>query len=147
MSGNHLPSRNPTIRGDPVAPLEGERRLNKGPRADDAASTITDDSLIVLHKKFHFLNDMVKAIPKRSDRAGLPPPGYLTICETSLRAGLHFPPPAELIEISVWFGMGLAMLVMMGLIALFRDQGAILTPEHLSRMGQFTSDTYGHVTF
>ncbi|KAH0461167.1 hypothetical protein IEQ34_008742 [Dendrobium chrysotoxum] len=39
------------------------------------------------------------------------------------------------------------MLVTMGLIALFRDREATLTPEHLSRMGRFTSDTHGHVTF
>ncbi|KAH0435382.1 hypothetical protein IEQ34_026620 [Dendrobium chrysotoxum] len=35
----------------------------------------------------------------------------------------------------------------MGLIALFRDRGATLTPEHFSRMGRFTSDTHGRVTF
>ncbi|KAH0467510.1 hypothetical protein IEQ34_004748 [Dendrobium chrysotoxum] len=54
-------------------------------------------------------------VPKRSDRASLPPPG--------------------------------AMSVTVGLIALFRDRGATLTPEHLSRMGRFTSDTHGRVTF
>ncbi|KAH0470502.1 hypothetical protein IEQ34_000225 [Dendrobium chrysotoxum] len=39
------------------------------------------------------------------------------------------------------------MLVTVGLIALFRDRGATLAPEHLSRMGRFTSDTHGRVTF
>ncbi|KAH0469626.1 hypothetical protein IEQ34_001184 [Dendrobium chrysotoxum] len=29
----------------------------------------------------------------------------------------------------------------------FRDRGVVLTPEHLSRMGQLTSDTQGRVTF
>ncbi|KAH0455205.1 hypothetical protein IEQ34_015237 [Dendrobium chrysotoxum] len=35
------------------------------------------------------------------------------------------------------------MSVTVGLIALFRDRGATLTPENLSRMGRFTSDTHG----
>ncbi|PKU74838.1 hypothetical protein MA16_Dca005029 [Dendrobium catenatum] len=39
------------------------------------------------------------------------------------------------------------MSVILGLIALFRDRGATLTPEHLSRMGRFTSDMNGRVTF
>ncbi|KAH0466309.1 hypothetical protein IEQ34_006412 [Dendrobium chrysotoxum] len=39
------------------------------------------------------------------------------------------------------------MSVIVGLIALFRDRGATLTPEHLSRMGRFTSDTHGPITF
>ncbi|KAH0465736.1 hypothetical protein IEQ34_005839 [Dendrobium chrysotoxum] len=86
-------------------------------------------------------------IPKRSDRAGLPPPWYITICDTSLWAGLRFPPPAKLIEISKRCGVSVsqfsyrAMSLTVGLIALFRDQVAVLTPEHLSRMGRLTSDT------
>ncbi|KAH0471022.1 hypothetical protein IEQ34_000745 [Dendrobium chrysotoxum] len=142
MSGDQLPLRGPVVRGDPIARPDGERRPNKGARADDTTSTITGDSLIVLHKKFHFPNDVVMAVPKRSDQVGLPPPGYLTVYETRL----HFPPPAELIEILVRCGMTLShfsykvLSVMMGLIALFRDREAILTPEHLSRMGQFTRD-------
>ncbi|KAH0468129.1 hypothetical protein IEQ34_003162 [Dendrobium chrysotoxum] len=105
-------------------------------RASSDASIITNDSLIDLHKKFHFLNDVVTAVPKMSDQAGLPPPGYLAICET----GLHVSPPVELIEILVWCWMTLSqfsyrsMSVTMGLIALFRDQGAVLTPKHLSQM-------------
>ncbi|KAH0461722.1 hypothetical protein IEQ34_009297 [Dendrobium chrysotoxum] len=39
------------------------------------------------------------------------------------------------------------MSVTVGLIALFRDRGATLTPKHLSRMDRFTSDTHGRVTF
>ncbi|KAH0450106.1 hypothetical protein IEQ34_020798 [Dendrobium chrysotoxum] len=39
------------------------------------------------------------------------------------------------------------MSVTMRLIALFRDRGATLTLEHLSRMGRFTSDMHRHVTF
>ncbi|KAL0904668.1 hypothetical protein M5K25_026798 [Dendrobium thyrsiflorum] len=80
-------------------------------------------------------------VPKRLDRACLPPPGYLTISESSLRAGLRFPPPLELIDISARCGVSLAqfshiaMSVTMGLIAFFRDRGAFLTPEYLLRMG------------
>ncbi|KAH0456394.1 hypothetical protein IEQ34_014301 [Dendrobium chrysotoxum] len=40
-----------------------------------------------------------------------------------------------------------AMSVTVGLIALFRDWGAVLTPEHLSWMGRLTSDMQGRVTF
>ncbi|KAH0456693.1 hypothetical protein IEQ34_014600 [Dendrobium chrysotoxum] len=43
-------------------------------------------------------------VPKRSDWACLPPPGYLTISESSLRARLRFPPPLELIDISARCG-------------------------------------------
>ncbi|KAH0470998.1 hypothetical protein IEQ34_000721 [Dendrobium chrysotoxum] len=99
------------------------------------------NSLIILHKNFHIPNDVVTTFPKRSDRAGLPPPMYLTVSETSLRAGLHFPPPVKLVKILTRCGVSLsqfsyrAMSVTVGLITLFRDRGAILTPEHLSWMG------------
>ncbi|KAH0465165.1 hypothetical protein IEQ34_005268 [Dendrobium chrysotoxum] len=106
---------------------DGERWPNKGAKLDDVASIITGDSLIVLHKKFHFPNNMVARVPKRSDRTCLPHLKYLTIYETSLRAG--------------------AISVIVGLIAPFRDRGAVLTPEHLSWMGQFTSNTQGCVIF
>ncbi|KAH0464746.1 hypothetical protein IEQ34_004849 [Dendrobium chrysotoxum] len=101
---------------------------------------------------FHISNDVVATVPKRSDRASLPPPEYLTVSETSLRAGLRFPPPAELVEILKRCGVCLsqfsyrAMSVTVGLIALFRDRGAVLTPEHLLRMGRLTSDMQGGVT-
>ncbi|KAH0456682.1 hypothetical protein IEQ34_014589 [Dendrobium chrysotoxum] len=96
---------------------------------------------MLLHKNFRIPNDVVTTVPKRSDRASLPPPGYLTVSEASLRAGLRFPPSAEVIEILRRCGVCLsqlsyrAMSVTVGLIALFRDQGAVLTPEHLSWMG------------
>ncbi|KAH0454758.1 hypothetical protein IEQ34_016682 [Dendrobium chrysotoxum] len=135
MSGDRLPSKNPAIRGDPIAPYDREWGPNKEAR------------------NFHFPNDVVTIVPKSSDRASLPPPGYLSISETNLRAGLRFPPPAELIEILRQSGVNLsqfslrAMSVTVGLIMLFRDRGATLTPEHLLRMGQFTSNMHGHVTF
>ncbi|KAH0458072.1 hypothetical protein IEQ34_013387 [Dendrobium chrysotoxum] len=108
---------------------------------------------MLLHKNFHIPNDVVTTIPKRSDRASLPPPGYLTVSETSLRAGLRFPPPVELVEILRRCGVCLsqfsyrAMSVTVGLIALFRDRGTVLTPEYLSQMGRLTSDMQGRVTF
>ncbi|KAH0462183.1 hypothetical protein IEQ34_009758 [Dendrobium chrysotoxum] len=153
MSGDRLPSRDPVIRGDPIAPYDCEWGPNKEARVNETASTITSDFLILFRKNFHFPNDVVTIVPKRSDRAILPPPGYLTVSETHLRAGLRFPPPAELIEILRRCGVNLsqfsfrAMSVTVGLIALFRNRGATLTPEHLSRMGRFTSDTHGRVTF
>ncbi|KAH0465366.1 hypothetical protein IEQ34_005469 [Dendrobium chrysotoxum] len=39
------------------------------------------------------------------------------------------------------------MLIGIWLIALFRDRGAILTPEHFSQMGRFTCDIHGRITF
>ncbi|KAI0523469.1 hypothetical protein KFK09_005864 [Dendrobium nobile] len=153
MSGDHFPSRDSAVRENPVVPPVGRRRPDKGARADDLASTVTSDSLIIFRKKFHFPNDVVAVAPKRSDRAGVPPHGYLTICETHLRSGLRFSLPAELIEILMHCGVSISqftyrgMSVMIGLIALFRDRGAILTPERLSRMGRFTSDAQGRITF
>ncbi|KAH0451577.1 hypothetical protein IEQ34_018876 [Dendrobium chrysotoxum] len=90
---------------------------------------------MLLHKNFHIPNDVVTTVPKRSDRASLPHPGYLTVSETSLRTGLRFPPSAELVEILRRCGVCLsqfsyrAMSVIVGLIALFRDRGAVI---HLS---------------
>ncbi|KAH0466444.1 hypothetical protein IEQ34_003682 [Dendrobium chrysotoxum] len=153
MSGDHLPSKDPAIRGDPIAPYDCEWGPNKEARVDETALTVTSDFLILFCKNFHFPYDVVTIVPKRFDRASLPPPGYLTVSETNLRAGLRFPPPAELIEILRRCGVNLsqfsfrAMSVTVGLIELFRDRGATLTPEHLSRMGRFTSDTHGRVTF
>ncbi|KAH0463134.1 hypothetical protein IEQ34_007716 [Dendrobium chrysotoxum] len=101
---------------------------------------------MLLHKNFHIPNDVVTMVPKRSDWASLPPLGYLTVSETSLRAGLRFPPPTVLVEILRRCGVCLsqfsyrAMLVIVGLISLFRDRGVVLTPEHLSRMERLTSD-------
>ncbi|KAH0459094.1 hypothetical protein IEQ34_011908 [Dendrobium chrysotoxum] len=153
MSGDRLPPRDHAIRGDPIAPYDCEWGPNKKARVNETVLTVTSDFLILFRKNFHFPNDVVTIIPKRSDRAILPPPGYLTVSETHLRAGLRFPPPAELIEILRRCGVNLsqfsfrAMSVTVGLIALFRNRGATLTPEHLSRMGRFTSDTHGRVTF
>ncbi|KAH0449161.1 hypothetical protein IEQ34_022961 [Dendrobium chrysotoxum] len=149
MSGDHIPSSDPAVGRKSAALPNGERRSTKGVKVDDVASTITGDLLMLLHKNFHIPNDVVTTVPKRSDRASLPPPGYLTISETSLRAGLRFPPPAELVEILRRCGVCLsqAMSVIVGLIALFRDRGTVLTPEHLSRMGRLTSDMQGRVTF
>ncbi|KAH0453693.1 hypothetical protein IEQ34_018017 [Dendrobium chrysotoxum] len=148
MSGDFIPSSDPAVRRKSAALPDGERRSTKGAKVDDVASTITGDLLMLLHKNFHIPNDVVKTVPKRSDRASLPPPGYLTVSETSLRAGLRFPPSAELVEILRRCGVCLsAMSVIVGLIALFRDRGVVLTPEHLWRMGRLTSDTQGRVTF
>ncbi|KAH0453869.1 hypothetical protein IEQ34_018193 [Dendrobium chrysotoxum] len=84
---------------------------------------------MLLHKNFHIPNDVVTTILKRSDWTSLPPPGYLTVNETSLRAELHFPPPVELVEILKRCGVCLsqfsyrAMSVTVGLIALFQRPG------------------------
>ncbi|KAH0466062.1 hypothetical protein IEQ34_006165 [Dendrobium chrysotoxum] len=143
-----LPSSDPAVGRKSAALPVGERRSTKGAKVDDVASTITGYLLMILHKNFHIPNDVVTTISKRSDRDSLRPPGYLTVSETSLRAGLRFPPPAELVKILKRCGVCLsAMSVTVGLIALFRDRGAVLTLEHLSRMGRLTSDMQGRVTF
>ncbi|KAL0908270.1 hypothetical protein M5K25_022758 [Dendrobium thyrsiflorum] len=151
MAGEDRSSGDLPARRDPAVQNDGERRLNKGVKADDPVSTITGDHLTVLRKRFHFPNDLVVTVPKRSDRACLPPLGYLAIYEANMRAGLQFPPPPELIEILVACGVSLSQFsfratsVTVGLIAFFKDRGAVLTPKILSRMGRFTSDAHGHV--
>ncbi|PKU59300.1 hypothetical protein MA16_Dca025467 [Dendrobium catenatum] len=136
------------IREDPVAPYDGERRPNKEARVDETASTVTNDFLFFFHKNYHFPNDVKTMVPRRSDLASLPPPGYFTVSEIHLQAGLRFPPPTELIEVLQRCGVNLSQFsVTVGLVTLFRDRGATLTPEHLLRMGRFTSDTQGRVTF
>ncbi|KAH0455407.1 hypothetical protein IEQ34_015439 [Dendrobium chrysotoxum] len=92
-------------------------------------------------------------VPARSDRACFPPPGYVTVYEFSLRAGLRFPPSSELIDILMICGVCLSqfsyrvMSIMMGLIILFRDRGVVLSSEYLSRMGRLFSDVQGRISF
>ncbi|KAH0457654.1 hypothetical protein IEQ34_012969 [Dendrobium chrysotoxum] len=92
-------------------------------------------------------------VPARTDRACFPPPGYVTVYEFSLRAGLRFPPSSELIDILTLCGVCLsqfsyrAMSIVMGLIVLFRDRGVVLSSEFLSRMGRLFSDAQGRVSF
>ncbi|KAL0916469.1 hypothetical protein M5K25_013988 [Dendrobium thyrsiflorum] len=98
MSGDHHPSR------DHASENSSARRPHKGVALDDGASSVTSDSLTVFHKKFHFPNDLVATVSKISDRACLPPPWYIVVYETYLRAGLRFPPPPELIDIAARCG-------------------------------------------
>ncbi|KAH0453501.1 hypothetical protein IEQ34_017825 [Dendrobium chrysotoxum] len=92
-------------------------------------------------------------VPARTDRAYFPPPGYVTVYEFSLRAGLRFPPSSELIDILTICGVCLsqfsyrAMSIVMGLIVLFRDRGVVLSSECLSRMGSLFSDAQGRISF
>ncbi|KAH0451693.1 hypothetical protein IEQ34_018992 [Dendrobium chrysotoxum] len=132
---------------------EVPKRVQKAPKADDVISTVTEDSFISFRKKFHFPNDLVMKVPARTDRACFPPPGYVTVYEFSLRAGLRFPPSTELIDILTLCGVCLsqfsyrAMSIVMGLIVLFRDRGVVLSSECLSRMGRLFSDAQGRVSF
>ncbi|KAH0452024.1 hypothetical protein IEQ34_019323 [Dendrobium chrysotoxum] len=113
----------------PAQRSEVPKRAQKAPKADDVISTVTEDSFISFRKKFHFPNDLVMKVPARTDRACFPPPGYVTVYEFSLRAGLRFPPSSELIDILTLCGVCLsqfsyrAMSIVMGLIVLFRDRG------------------------
>ncbi|KAH0465377.1 hypothetical protein IEQ34_005480 [Dendrobium chrysotoxum] len=122
------PAKNPT-EDRPAPRSEILKKIQKAPKADDVVSTITEDSFISFRKKFHFPNDLVMKVPARTDCAYFPPPGYVTVYEFSLRAGLRFPPSSELIDILTIYGVCLsqfsyrAMSIMMGLIVLFRDRG------------------------
>ncbi|KAH0453509.1 hypothetical protein IEQ34_017833 [Dendrobium chrysotoxum] len=137
----------------PARRSEVSNRTQKAPRADDVISTVTEDSFISFRKKFHFPNDLVMKVPARTDRACFPPPGYVTVYEFSLRAGLRFPPSSELIDILTICGVCLsqfsyrAMSIVMGLIVLFRDRGVVLSSECLSRMGRLFSDAQGRISF
>ncbi|KAH0456954.1 hypothetical protein IEQ34_014861 [Dendrobium chrysotoxum] len=92
-------------------------------------------------------------VPAKTDRACFPPPGYVTVYEFSLRAGLRFPPSSELIDILTICGVCLsqfsyrAMSIVMGLIVLFTDRGVVLSSECLSRMGRLFSDAQGCISF
>ncbi|KAH0469135.1 hypothetical protein IEQ34_002367 [Dendrobium chrysotoxum] len=92
-------------------------------------------------------------VPSRSDRAYFPPPGYVTVYEFSLRAGLRFPPASELIDILTICGVCLSqfsyrvMSIVMGLIVLFRDRGVVFSSECLSRMGRLFSDAQERISF
>ncbi|KAH0470524.1 hypothetical protein IEQ34_000247 [Dendrobium chrysotoxum] len=96
---------------------------------------------------------MVVKVPSRSDRACSPPLGFVTVYEFSLRAGLRFPPSPELSDILMIYGVSLAQLsyramsIIMGLIVLFRDRGAVLSPDCLARMGRLIGDTQGRISF
>ncbi|KAH0460005.1 hypothetical protein IEQ34_010668 [Dendrobium chrysotoxum] len=137
----------------PAQRSEVPKRTQKASKADDVISTVTEDSFISFRKKFHFPNDLVMKVPARTDRACFPPPGYVTMYEFSLRAGLRFPPSSELIDILTICGVCLsqfsyrAMSIVMGLIVLFRDRGVVLSSECLSRMGRLFSDAQGRISF
>ncbi|KAH0460185.1 hypothetical protein IEQ34_010848 [Dendrobium chrysotoxum] len=136
----------------PAQRSEVPKRTQKAPKADDVISTVTEDSFISFRKKIHFPNDLVMKVPARTDRACFPPPGYVTVYEFSLRAGLRFP-PSELIDILTICGVCLsqffyrAMSIVMGLIVLFKDRGVVLSSECLSRMGRLFSDAQGRISF
>ncbi|KAH0454055.1 hypothetical protein IEQ34_018379 [Dendrobium chrysotoxum] len=137
----------------PAQRSEVPKRAQKAPKADDVISTVIEDSFISFRKKFHFPNDLVMKVPARTDRACFPPPGYVTVYEFSLRAGLRFPPSSELIDILTLCGVCLsqfsyrAMSIVMGLIVLFRDREVVLSSECLSRMGRLFSDAQGRISF
>ncbi|KAH0450101.1 hypothetical protein IEQ34_020793 [Dendrobium chrysotoxum] len=133
----------------PAQRSEVPKRTQKAPKTDDVISTVTEDSFISFRKNFHFPNDLVMKVPARTDHACFPPPRYVTVYESSLRAGLRFPPSSELIDILTICGVCLsqffyrAMSIVMGLIVLFRDRGVVLSSECLSRMGHLFSDAQG----
>ncbi|KAH0458145.1 hypothetical protein IEQ34_013460 [Dendrobium chrysotoxum] len=52
---------------------------------DDISSSITLDGLIVIRKKFYIPNDLVMAIPKKTDQARDPPNGFITVYDMTLR--------------------------------------------------------------
>ncbi|KAH0470760.1 hypothetical protein IEQ34_000483 [Dendrobium chrysotoxum] len=146
--GDPASSKNPS-EDRPAQRPEVLKRIQKAPKADDVISTITEDSFISFRKKIHFSNYLVMKVPARSDRACFSPPGYVTVYEFSLRAGLRFPPSFELIDILTICGVCLSqfsyrvMSIVMGLIVLFRDRGVVLSSECLSRMGCLFSDAQG----
>ncbi|KAH0470618.1 hypothetical protein IEQ34_000341 [Dendrobium chrysotoxum] len=128
MSSDHLPSR------DHATQNGGERRPNKVAKLDYIASTMMIDSLNVLHKKFQFLNDLVATVPKNLIMSAILLPDKSArgaAIPTSFGADRHRskvwgkPSPIFYRDTSVT----------MGLIALFRDRGDVLTPKCLSRMG------------
>ncbi|KAH0468374.1 hypothetical protein IEQ34_003407 [Dendrobium chrysotoxum] len=152
--GDPTSTKNPSAKGDRfVARREGVKKTYKATKTDDVVSTVTGDALLAFRKKYYFSNDMVVKVPARSDRACSPPPRFVIVYEFSLRAGLRFPPSPELSDILTICGMSVAQLsyramsIIMGLIVLFRDRGAVLSPDCLARMGRLIGDTQGRISF
>ncbi|KAH0455662.1 hypothetical protein IEQ34_015694 [Dendrobium chrysotoxum] len=152
--GDPTSMKNLSTKGDRfVARSEGIKKTYKATKTDDVVSTVTGDALLAFRKKYYFPNDMVVKVPARSDRACSPPLGFVTVYEFSLRAGLRFPPSPELSDILMICGVSLAQLsyramsIIMGLIVLFRDRGAVLSPDCLARMGRLIGDTQGRISF
>ncbi|KAL0909372.1 hypothetical protein M5K25_020234 [Dendrobium thyrsiflorum] len=53
----------PPVKGDrSIVRSEGLKKTHKVAKADNVASTINSDSLIIFRKKFHFLNDLVMKV-------------------------------------------------------------------------------------
>ncbi|KAH0467465.1 hypothetical protein IEQ34_004703 [Dendrobium chrysotoxum] len=152
--GDPTSTKNSSTKGDRfVARREGVKKTYKAIKMDDVVSTVTGDALLAFRKKFYFHNDMVVKVPSRSDRVCSPPPGFVIVYEFTLRAGLRFPPSPKLSDILTICGVSLAQLsyramsIIMGLIVLFRDRGAVLSPDYLSRMGRLIGDTQGRISF
>ncbi|KAH0449086.1 hypothetical protein IEQ34_022886 [Dendrobium chrysotoxum] len=152
--GDPTSTKNLSTKGDHfVARREGVKKTYKATKTDDVVSTVTGDALLAFRKKYYFPNDMVVKVPARSDRACSPPLRFVTVYEFSLRAGLRFPPSPELSDILMICGVSLAQLsyramsIIMGLIVLFRDRGAVLSPDCLARMGRLIGDTQGRISF
>ncbi|KAH0449140.1 hypothetical protein IEQ34_022940 [Dendrobium chrysotoxum] len=152
--GDPTSTKNLSPKGDRfVARREGIKKIYKATKTDDVVSTVTGDALLAFRKKYYFPNDMAVKVPARSDRACSPPLGFVTVYEFSLRAGLRFPPSPELSDILMICGVSLAQLsyramsIIMGLIVLFRDRGAVLSPDCLARMGRLIGDTQGRISF
>ncbi|KAH0460213.1 hypothetical protein IEQ34_010876 [Dendrobium chrysotoxum] len=141
--GDPTSTKNPSTKGDHfVARREGVKKTYKATKTDDVVSTVTGDALLAYRKKYYFPNDMVVKVLARSDRACSPPLGFVTVYEFSLRAGLRFPPSPELSNILMICGS-----IIMRLIVLFRDRGAVLSPDCLARMGRLIGDTQGRISF
>ncbi|KAH0459919.1 hypothetical protein IEQ34_010582 [Dendrobium chrysotoxum] len=152
--GDSISTKNLSTKGDRfVARREGIKKTYKATKTDDVVSTVTGDVLLAFRKKYYFPNDMVVKVPARSDRACSPPLGFVTVYEFSLRAGLRFPPSPKLSDILMICGVSLAQLsyramsIIMGLIVLFRDRGAVLSPDCLARMGRLIGDTQDRISF
>ncbi|KAH0450326.1 hypothetical protein IEQ34_021018 [Dendrobium chrysotoxum] len=152
--GDPTSTKNLSTKGDHfVARREGVKKTYKATKMADVVSTVTGDALLAFRKNYYFPNDMVVKVPERSDRACSPPLGFVTVYEFSLRAGLRFPPSPELSNILMICGVSLAQLsyramsIIMGLIVLFRDRGAVLSPDCLARMGRLIGDTQGRISF
>ncbi|KAH0460148.1 hypothetical protein IEQ34_010811 [Dendrobium chrysotoxum] len=121
--GDQISTKNPSAKDNHfVAQSEGLKMTYKAIKTDYVTSTVTSDSLITFRKKFYFPNDMVMKVPTRSDCARFPPPGFVTVYEFSLRAGLRFSPSPKLIDILTICGVSLSQLsykimsIIMGLI-------------------------------
>ncbi|KAK8964873.1 hypothetical protein KSP40_PGU009981 [Platanthera guangdongensis] len=93
-------------------------------------STLIVEQIASWRGRYNIPSSLEVKIPQGEQRVQSPPVGWMTLCESSLKVGLRFPPCEEFTEILKHCGVSasqftlLAMTRIMGLIVFFREHGS-----------------------